>query len=359
MILTQIEIIGLRNLTETTLLPDPRLNIVTGANGAGKSSILEAIQCLSVGHSFRTRKARELIAHDKEEFTIACQMLNESTQSTHRSGLRRGRDGSTDLRLDYADLHGIAPVTRLLPVKALTPDSHRLIQDGPAGRRQFLDWGVFHMEPSFFDFWKQYRRALSQRNQSLRDLAANNEVTSWNDQLSETGTAIDQLRRSYVKNMEIEVAALLTKMDAQFHVELRYRSGWTEGLTLADALIRNLPNSRRFRTTTDGPHRGELVIETNGMGVRQVLSRGQQKLLVYALHLAQLVALHTLPGRRAIVLCDDLNSELDAHHAAQLLDQLENLNSQLFVTNTVIATKPEKAYTRFHVEHGHVERLYN
>jgi len=134
-ILTQLDIRGLRNLRDVTLTPSPGFNQIIGSNGAGKSSILEAIHCLSVGHSFRTRKIRELITRGEDEFTLACQMLNTVTQQPHRCGLRRHRDGTTELRLDYEEIRKIAQITQLMPVKALTPDSHELIQDGPSGRR--------------------------------------------------------------------------------------------------------------------------------------------------------------------------------------------------------------------------------
>jgi len=356
-ILTQVDIAGLRNLQPTTLLPAAGFNLITGANGAGKSSLLEAIQCLSVGHSFRTRKARELIAHGQDEYTLACQMTDETGQQTHRCGLRRGRDGSTELRLDYEEIRSIALITQLLPIKALTPDSHRLIQDGPTGRRQFLDWGVFHMEQSFFQAWKLYRRSLSQRNQALRDQAPDTEVTSWDDQLAESGTTLDRLRLQYLEKLQVSVETILRAMDTVFHVKLRYRSGWAEDVSLADALARNLGNCRRFRTTTDGPHRAELVVETQGVLARQVLSRGQQKVLVYALHLAQLAVLHQQTHRRAVVLCDDLMSELDTDHRSRMLDQLLAFDSQLFITET----QPDRTATtpsaRFHVEHGVVEKI--
>ena len=205
MILTHIDIRGLRNLREVVLSPAPGFNLIVGENGAGKSSILEAIHCLSVGHSFRTRKARELISRGQDEFTLACQMYDASTEQTHRSGLRRHRDGSTELRLNYEEIRSISPVTQLLPVKALTPDSHGLIQDGPAGRRQFIDWGTFHVEHGFFDAWKVYRRALSQRNQSLKDSVPDSEVCSWDDQLASSGSQLDSYRREYTASLQLVV----------------------------------------------------------------------------------------------------------------------------------------------------------
>ncbi len=356
MILSQIEIRNFRNLTETTLHPVSHINLLTGVNGSGKSSILEAIHCLSVGHSFRTRKIRELIAHNYEEFTLASQMDDPRNARTHRCGLRRDRSGSTELRLDYKEIHSFSPVTQLLPVKALTPDSHALIQHGPGGRRQFLDWGSFHMEPGFLPVWKQYRRALSQRNQALRDQLPDKEIVSWDEQLAEAGEQLGNFRKTYTARLNTEAAALLTAMSTAFPVKLTYRCGWSSELSLTSALQQNLANCRRFRTTTTGPHRADLLIETNDHLARQVLSRGQQKVLVYVLHLAQLITLHRQTENRAVILCDDLTSELDEFHQHQIIQQLVALDCQVFFTGTAVSGELLGDHAEFHVNHGSVEK---
>jgi len=123
-------------------------------------------------------------------------------------------------------------------------------------------------------------------------------------------------------------------MGTMFHVELSYRSGWSEGIELSEALDKSFPNCRRFRTTTVGPHRAELLVSADGVQARQILSRGQQKLLVYAMHLSQLILLHHVTDKPAIVLCDDLPSELDREQNAVILGQIAQLNSQVFLTST-------------------------
>ena len=356
MILTQIDIRGLRNLREASLSPAPGFNLITGPNGAGKSSVLEAIHCLSVGHSFRTRKARELITRGEEEFTLACQMLDLSSDQTHRSGLRRHRDGTTELRLNYEEIRSIAPVTQLLPVKALTPDSHALIQEGPSGRRQFIDWGTFHVEHGFFDAWKIYRRALSQRNQCLKDQAPDSEVKSWDEALIQSGDQLDAYRRNYVTSLQTTLAELMKAMNTMFHVELSYRSGWSDGLTFSEALDKNDQNCRRFRTTTVGPHRAELQISADDVLARQILSRGQQKLLVYAMHLAQLKLLQNITAKPAVVLCDDLPSELDKEQSAIILTQIAQLNTQVFLTSTELQSLPNTPIEMFSVAGGELRK---
>jgi len=196
------------------------------------------------------------------------------------------------------------------------------------------DWGTFHVEHGFFDAWKVYRRALSQRNQCLKDNVPDSEVNSWDEQLVESGTMLDTYRRNYVNSLQATLAELLAAMETMFHVELSYKSGWSDGMELSAALAKSFQNCRRFRTTTVGPHRAELQVSTDGVLARQMLSRGQQKLLVYAMHLSQLILLHKITQRPAIVLCDDLPSELDKDQNAKILHQIAQLNSQVFLTST-------------------------
>ncbi|ASJ70134.1 DNA replication/repair protein RecF [Granulosicoccus antarcticus] len=356
MILTKLEVSSFRNVVNLSLEPHPRLNLITGDNGAGKSSILEAIQCLSTGHSFRTRKARELISRQSQSFTLTALFKDPNTAREHRCGLQRMRDGSVELRLDFEEVGSMSGVTRLLPVKALTPDSHKLIQEGPHERRQFLDWGVFHMEHSFFDIWKQFKRSLSQRNQLLRDSGSINELRTWDGLFVESAEQLNKLRAVYVEQLAIALQKRMTDINARFHVELQYRSGWSDEHKLADLLIRNLDYHRRMKTTTDGPHRAELSLLVDGVPAKQVLSRGQQKVLVYLLHLSQLDLLANINARQAVVLCDDLTSELDKEHSTELIRQLLDLDGQVFVSAVDLEVLRDYEHTEFRIEHGGLKK---
>ena len=355
--LSRLDIDGFRGLREVGIEPHARLNLFDGPNGAGKSSVLEALHCLSTGHSFRTRKPRELVARGRDAFTVTARLIEDDGEREHRIGLSRHRDGTLDLRVDYERVDSVASATRLLPVKVLSPDSHALLQEGPEERRRFLDWGVFHVEPRFLEHWRRFRRALSQRNQALRDQRPAAEVTSWDEQLAEHGAEVDACRRTYVAALEGALGERTGRLGSPLDVALRYRGGWSDDGSLADALARNLEHHRRMRTTTDGPHRAELVVTMDGIPVRQELSRGQQKTLTYLMHLAQLDIMRSNDGARAVVLCDDLLSEVDADNARDLVAQLLEVSGQLFIAGVALDELGERDSRLFHMKQGELETV--
>lgn len=355
MIITQLDFTSFRNIKQASLSPHPALNLITGNNGSGKSSILEAVQCLATGHSFRTRKPRELINHSDQTYQLTCTFVDNKTDAEHRAGLMRSRDGDVSLRLDFEDVKTQSTLTRLLPVKAITPDSLGLILDGPDTRRQFLDWGLFHVEPGFLNHWRIFRRSLSQRNQLLRNMSTDKEIDTWNSSLLPAAQAIDAARKSYLAKLEIATQVRLKKMGVMFHVKLDYRQGWSHSDELQQLLTNNLQYHRRMKTTTDGPHRADLLVYADNVLAKQVLSRGQLKILTYILHLSQLDVLLRERSQTAVVLCDDVNSELDEFHTNALLSQLSDLESQVFVTGVSLEKLFHFPNQRFHMEHGSLE----
>jgi len=332
MYLTRFEADGFRNLSAVTLLPHRDLTVLHGANGAGKSAVLEAIQCLATGHSFRTRQARDYVGDEASSLSLAGRLQDPADGREHRCGLHRDDQGEVTLRLDYRPASSIGEVARLMPVKALVPDSHRLIQEGPEERRRFIDWGCFHQSESFGPTWRGFRRALSQRNEVLRQRGSDDEVRSWDAAVANDGAVLDQLRRDYVEQLRGFVKQRMERAGFMFHMELELRSGWPEELSLAEALASRLEQHRRLKTTADGPHRADLAVKANGRLARPRLSRGQQKVLVYLMHLAQLDCLHAATGKRAIVLCDDLAAELDPDNLGSILEQLLDSGCQCFVS---------------------------
>jgi DNA replication and repair protein RecF len=213
---------------------------------------------------------------------------------------------------------------------------------------------VFHVEPGFLALWSRYRQALKQRNSLLRQAAGPRELSAWDPELARTGEQLHALRERYIQALAPGLASIAKDL-LQLDVELRYSPGWKPTEGLAAALAASLERDRRLRLTHSGPHRADIAIHAGGMAARQRISRGQQKLLVAALILAQLELHAAQNPERSALLLDDPAAELDAASLGRLLHRIRTLPVQLFVT--ALGAMPPglgQPGRRFHVEHGEV-----
>ena len=334
----------------------PDLNLITGPNASGKTTLLEAIFFLGRARSFRTARVGPLIRDGASELLVSGQV--QLGRRTVPVGLRRGRRGS-EMRLDAQPLKSLADLSEAFPVQILDPTVHGLLDGGPRERRRFLDWGVFHVEHAFHRAWQRYSRALKQRNVALRGHGDAADIQLWDRELAEAGGAIDRHRRDYLAalapGLQAAAAALLA-VDAP--VTLEYQPGWSQGLPLADALARSLARDRQAGATQVGPHRADLLIRLGDHRAQDRVSRGQQKVLAGALILSQLAEYHRRTGRAAALLADDVSAELDPEHLVRFLALARAGASQLFIT----AIRPESlpaeilaAARVFHVEQGRIK----
>ena len=261
--------------------------------------------------------------------------------------------GHLTKRIDGQDAAGMARLAEILPIHSLDPSSHHLVEGAPSERRRFLDWGVFHVEHTYLDAWKRYRRILSQRNAALKAGAAGPALRLWTTALLESGAAVDASRRSYISLLAPLVAEFGQQLLDQ-PLSIEYRPGWVKGQTFEAAVEASERRDLASRTTEVGPHRAELEIQLAGRRLQDEASRGQQKLAAAAMVLAQLAA--GSPQRSAgVLLVDDPAAELDVHSLGRLLELLEQLPAQLVLTAlSAEQLPPPPGYPVFHVERGTV-----
>lgn len=349
-----LQIEAVRNLQNVAIEPSSGINLLEGGNGAGKTSVLEAISLLSSGVSFRTRKPHELISHS-EQCAWAIARLDDDGVG-HRIGVQYSRDGKHQHRVDAEAVSRRSDLSRLLPTLVITPDHFQLVAGGPGERRRYLDWGLFHVEHTFHPAWRHYRKALSQRNACLRsgqDLAG---LPSWNMELARWGEQIDTVRGEYVSQLESVLNSVLSQLESFPEIKLRYRRGWTEQFSLLEALERERIRPGPLAKTQHGPHVADIDLMSHDSLAKHYLSRGQQKLLVYAMKLAQLAIYRSSARRQCLVLCDDLPAELDGDRRRQVVRLLRETGCQVFVT-AAITNSIESPDSVFHVEHGGVTQV--
>ena len=220
--LSRVRITTLRCLRQVELTLEARHNYIFGPNGAGKTSLLEGIFVLGRGRSFRTRQMRRLVQHGADGFAVFGEIQVDG--ATRRLGVAYGA-GRFEKKIDGQAADGMSQLAELMPVHAIDPSMHGLVEGGPSERRRFLDWGVFHVEPKYLDSWKRYRRVLSQRNAALKRGASGAELRPWSAALAEAGDAVDDSRMRYLQRLTPEVTSFGARL-LNRPLTLEYRRGW-------------------------------------------------------------------------------------------------------------------------------------
>ena len=344
---------GFRLFRELSFEPHPRLNVVTGANAAGKTSLLEALYVVSRGDSHRGG-ATSLATDGQSSFQIEAIVSIATDRPKDRVDVR-WQDRRMQVRIND-QIVGLSDLVRQMPVLLIDPLAHRLIEEGPGIRRRFIDWGVFHMEQAFHPLWRRFNRALKQRNAALRAQAGYREIESWSPELTATADALSQLRLAYIEKLAALVPAYWRQLVDEQGWSLSFARGWRDGESYAETLQRTLESDRHAGHTREGPHRAELRVLSDNSLLKDRISRGQQKLLITGLMLAQGELYRHRHDDTPVLLLDDFAAELSPLSQQRLLAQLERWPGQSIVTaleySPLLQAVPDHAV--FHVEHGEI-----
>ncbi|HSN73170.1 MAG TPA: DNA replication/repair protein RecF [Steroidobacteraceae bacterium] len=354
MTLARLEITNFRCLARAELEIDPRLTVIAGPNASGKTSLLEAIFFLSCGRSFRTHNVAPLVRTGESDAYVLGRVDLDGRRVL--LAVRGGRTG-LETRISGEPVRGFAEHARLLPVQTIDPEIHKVLEEGPARRRRYLDWGVFHVEHHYVGVWRRYQRALKQRNAALKQGAARPAMQVWEHELIEAAQALVASRQRYLETLNPIAKSLVSDL-LGLELELGHRPGWPQERTFAEALDEARLRDAQSGTTSVGPHRGDVSVRIGGFAAKDRVSRGQQKLLAAALVLAQVEHRAQFGGERPTLLIDDPAAELDAAHLGTFLRRVAASPAQLIVTaldaTAVGALEPARM---FHVEQGKLQQV--
>lgn len=352
--LSRLEITQFRNLREVKINPSKSINVFYGMNGSGKTSLLEAIYHLGIGRSFRTHLCNKIIQENKECFTVFGKI------SEIPVGIEKNRRGDIKIKYAMSELQSIASLAQSLPMQLIDPHCHLLINGGPKIKRQFIDWGVFHVEhDSFLVNWRKFQKIIMQRNSALKRDNTGREAVVWNNELVAKTRIIDLLRKNYMNQYSrlfFEVQKRLLNIG---EITFEYYPGWyNDGADFETILEKSLERDVRQGFTHYGPHRADIKILVNKRAVDEILSRGEQKILASVMKISQAILLKEQTGKNCIFLIDDLPSELDHNMRHVLADELVKMNAQIFVTGIdrecLCDLFNRQDIKMFHVEHGQV-----
>ena len=360
--LTRLDIRGLRRFDAVTLAPGSGLNLITGDNGAGKTSVLEAIHLLAYGRSFRGRVRDGLIRTGTPAVEVFAEWWEDAGTRVRKVGLRHSGQ-AWEGRLDGASVAQLGELCAALAAVTFEPGSHALVSGGGEPRRRYLDWGLFHVEPAFLQHWRRYARALKQRNSLLkqRGMAGRRvgdaQLEAWDHELAEAGEPLTRLRQRYLEQLQDALQPASAELAPELGLAtLDFQPGWRrEDMPLADALLLARDRDLAAGYTSVGPHRGDWRVRHTALPNGETLSRGQAKLTALACTLAQAEHYVAQRGEWPVVLLDDLASELDQDHQGRVLQRLAAGAAQVIVTGTETPASLARLgleTARFHVEQG-------
>lgn len=356
--LSRLEARGLRSLNAVAVVPGRGLNLLVGGNGAGKTSLLEAVHLLAYGRSFRGRVRDGLVATGAPALEVYVEWEEQAGSRLRKAGLRHSGQ-AWEGRLDGQSVIYLGDLCAALAVVSFEPGSHALVSGGGEPRRRYVDWGLFHVEHDFLSLWRRYARALKQRNSLLKQRVRDDQLDAWDHELAEAGEPMTRLRETYLGQLQAPLGVISAELSPMLGAaRIEFQPGWRQDeLSLADALLLARDRDLQSGFTSVGPHRADWRIRHAALPNGEALSRGQAKLTALTCVLAQAEHYAALRGEWPVVLLDDLASELDRGHQQRILGRLLAGNAQVFVTGTELPAQAAlggHAYTLFHVEQGQV-----
>jgi DNA replication and repair protein RecF len=348
--LRELSVDDVRCLEHVELTLHPQRNLIWGGNGSGKTSLLESIFLLGRGRSFRTRNSERLIRHGQSQLIVFGRTAEVPSQAL---GIQVSRAEGTRARISGAATGSLTELSQAFPVQVIDPGIHQLVEEGGYRRRRWLDWAVFHVEPSSFaEHWTRYTRSLKQRNAALKTQPAQAQV--WDAELARLGELIAEARGRLLERLQPHWRSAVSSLSG-LEVELHYARGWSQEVPLAEALKDGFARDRTRGLTHAGPHRGDVLVRLRGRPAREVLSRGQQKLVAIAMTLAELYLLQEAGHSATTLLLDDPAAELDAERLGLFIERVRELPCQLVLTSLqpdfAAFGTPDRV---FHVEQGRV-----
>ena len=322
----QIKVTDLRCHEQITWTCSEGLNLLIGANGSGKTSLLEAVYLMAHGRSFRQARDPFLVRRGEERFLIQGQW--------HRFGPMRlsvaGRRGQTSIRLQGCDVQRRKDVSESFPVLVEAPQGRKLIDGAPNERRRWLDALVMTCTPAMRSHFERYLRAVMQRSRLLRRKIMSDELDAWERQIVHHGLPIVAAREKIITELNHCLAdeILLTEQPLSIAVS---KVEYTEQAWL-DRLKSGRASDMKAGSLRYGPHCDVLNFHFQQREIRNAGSRGQQKLAAIALKMAECALWSNHRHLVPVLLLDDCLEALDQERQARVLKRLQASPAQVLIT---------------------------
>lgn len=340
MLIKKIYIAGVRNLKPVQLNLHPEINVFIGTNGSGKTSFLEGIFFLALGRSFRTNKFNNIINFNHDFAVVAATYGSKTANKQIRINAVKYKNQEKISKVGGAVARN-SQVAMLAPTQIINEETSKLIFKEPEVRRKFLDWLVFYSNEKYHHVWREFNKILQQRNMLLKNPSANFIATlaNFDKVFVDLADKIKVARQAVWQKFEQVWLNVFNDFGLEFEIKPKISlfHGWNGDLS--EKLLINREVDLKFKLTHHGPHKADLQFVINGKPAKDVLSRGQGKILSLAMMLARSRFIKTIAEREdfiSVMLIDDLCSELDDVNVKRMMQELFDLKDdlQIFITGT-------------------------
>lgn len=323
-----------RNLAAAEIDPAPRINVLSGDNGQGKTSVLEALYVVATSRSFRAERAAEMIRQGAEAALVRAVVSESGSRREQRAIVR---PGSRRVTLDGKKPPTLASYAMKTPVVVFHPADMELVSGPASGRRTLLDRIALFVDPQSADDRQRYDRASKARHAVLLERGpAAPDLLALEELMGRHGARLEAARGAAADRLSEALEAAFADMaDHSLSLETRFVPGGPlDEADLTATLGRCRIRDRERRSASFGPHRDDLSLALDGRSVRRHASQGQQRILTLALKVAELSCVRSARGAEPVLLLDDISSELDPTRTGAVYEFLRGTKSQVFVTTT-------------------------
>ncbi len=356
----KIKINNFRNYKELDLEFDKKLNLITGHNAQGKTNLIESLFIMGLGKSFRTNKDQEMIAFGEKNSKVISVVCDEKYNKETEIEIIYRNEGKI-LKVNGVKLERTADLLENVYIVIFSPDDLKIVKEGPDNRRKFLDRELCQIKPVYYSDLGNYKKVLRQRNQLLRDkIQDKNLFDVFNESLADYGTRIVKERIEFTKRLQAISSDIHNKISSgKEKLEIFYETGVTDKETFIKYLNKDFEHDMYKGHTSFGPHKDDLCIEINGSDIRSFGSQGQQRTAALSMKLAEIGLIKQETGENAVLLLDDVLSELDKTRQQYLIEAMKDV--QVFITATEIDEELKKKLPKgntYKVDNG-IVNLYN
>lgn len=330
------ELKNFRNYEALNIEFDEKVNFIIGSNAQGKTNLLEAISISSIGKSFRTSKDSDMIMFDKDFCKVKVSAYKELFPTEVEIVIKK--EAGKFIKLDGINVSKTSELLENIYIVVFSPEDLKIVKDEPEKRRKFIDRELCLLKPAYYDSLSNYKKILIQRNAYLKEKNIDlSFLDIWDIKLAEYGSRIIRMRKDFIEK--------ITQISSRIHsgitngkeiLKIEYDPNISEDSvnSIYDIIKKSVENDLRLRTTTKGPHRDDIQFFIGDTNVRNFGSQGQQRTAALSLKLAELDLIKEEAGENAILLLDDVMSELDSVRQEYLIKSLSE--TQLFITTTEI-----------------------